>query len=214
MNKFKMILNVPDKTENSLLIKNIHDRISSYLRFNVDDLLDETDAAIFGGAVRDSIADLEIHDIDIMALPKSASKIEQFLLQSKFTKLLTGTIDIVNLYCDIKIINLPITFVRDNSIVQIIRPVIPMQINDVKELFNKYLANVDISACGVAYTAGQLIETSDNAILHCKNREFVTLIENMFYRKNRIQHRVAKLLDRGWKQLKDKDKSQFDFDLI
>lgn len=203
MNKFKMILNVKDKKcEHVCNDKKIHDNISNYLRFSVDELLKNTDAAVFGGAVRDSIAGLEIHDVDIMALPKSARKIQQFLIDLRFTRMPTGTIDIINIYNDIQIINEPWTFVKDGCIVQIIRPKLPMKSN-VKEVFYNYLSNVDISACGVAYHNNRIIETCDNAISHCKSKVFATLVENMFYRKNRIQHRIAKLLDRGWTQLKD-----------
>jgi hypothetical protein len=77
--------------------------------------------------------------------------------------------------------------------------------------FMNLLSNVDISACGVAYFFGfnllepkrmPLIETVEHAIEHCKDKVFWRLPDNVMHQKNRIENRVAKLLDRGWKEIK------------
>jgi len=70
--------------------------------------------SIYGGAVRDSIADMEIHDVDIMCLPQSANKLNNFL-KEKYDYLpidlhKKGTLDLY------KISNIRYMFINSNHI--------------------------------------------------------------------------------------------------
>ena len=78
MDKFDAVLDnklVKEQNIDNTDFTIVKNGLSNYLGFNVDELLEDTDAVIFGGAPRDCIANLEIHDIDIMALPKSTKEI-------------------------------------------------------------------------------------------------------------------------------------------
>jgi len=226
MSKFDVILEndlksvAEEKVSADLaLVKN---GLSNYLGFNVNDLwtipivpkISNQDHAngivavadgrhlfdgiIFGGAVRDCLAKLEIHDVDIMALPASAKALADFLLNVQFENVALSTVDVANLYLT-KHINEPWTFVKPNCIVQIIRPVLNM-INSPRAILKKCVESVDLSCCGVAYEAGNLYETVAGAISQCKNKLFCKLKNNSFYNETRTAFRTAKLMDRGWKE--------------
>lgn len=75
-------------TKNDILLK-VKSSISNYLGFDVDDLFlkkyskfggDVDDAYIFGGSIRDSIADVPIYDVDILGRAESLNKIARFLI--------------------------------------------------------------------------------------------------------------------------------------
>jgi hypothetical protein len=177
--------------------------ISNYLNFNIDELLLNTDAAVFGGAVRDSLAGMSIHDVDIIALPSATRIITKRLTDRNFIPLKYSSTDLTAMYLNIKSINEPWTFFKDKIIVQIIRPVLgsTCEILAAHRVLLKTLSNVDISACGVAYFKGdiaELIETYKGAISDCKNKTFHILSDHAMYQRNRIDHRVSKLVDRGW----------------
>jgi len=66
---------------NDLKIK-ISERISDYLEFNTEEIFDQGDyIAIFGGAVRDSIADMDINDVDIICMSKSAKNLAKYIIE-------------------------------------------------------------------------------------------------------------------------------------
>jgi len=204
MNKFNLIL---DEVEDSIHSTDsetslVKERISNYFGSNIDELLSlaKGDAIVYGGAVRDSIANLEIHDIDIMALPKASRIIAEKLLQMEFKSIPFTKVDIASLYTGLHIINEPWTFIKSNTIVQIIRPVVKPGESPRKAL-KSCIDNVDISCCGVAYIPNALWETCQDALLHCRHKVFRVLKENLLYRPDRISHRTAKLCDRGWKDL-------------
>lgn len=230
MNKFSMINEEQDEHVTEIIdinkqciasITNISAKvkttISSYLNVNIDDLLDKTDAAIFGGAVRDSIADLEIHDVDILALPMSANLISKRLEELGFKLLHLTTVDLALLYKGIKVIHEPWTFIKDNTIVQIIRPARTSTLDRYKHdhylQFQDLLCNVDISACGVVYclnwlefknniySHNNLIQVCDDAISHCELKVFKVYSKNSMYQRDRISHRIEKLVSRGWTQI-------------
>jgi hypothetical protein len=57
---------------------------------------------------------------------------------------------------------------------------------------------------GKEYTDwNRVAEACADAIQHCRNRQFKVLPDNAFHQKNRIEHRIAKLLDRGWTRIED-----------
>ena len=211
MDKFDIILDEVKKqpSEDCELHELVKRRISDYLNFSADKLLEHTDAFIFGGAVRDSIADLEIHDVDILALPRATQSITSQLSVRGFTHLRMSNADIISMYDDIKIINEPWTFIKGDVIVQVIRPVIGQNV-DPRKRFTEILGNVDLSACGVAYhkTVGVIDTISAynhqdkfSTIEHCQQKLFITLSDNIMHMSDRISHRKAKLLGRGWKEI-------------
>src|SRR5271157_6099995 len=128
MNRFDLALGKlapPDKADP--IVNRVYNRISSYLNYDIDELLlvpmDEyewpvpeslshNDGVVFGGAVRDSIADMEIHDVDIMALPSSCKKILEKLYTAGFKKVPYASLDIAAMYNELRtkhIINEPWT---------------------------------------------------------------------------------------------------------
>ena len=216
MNKFNIILNestrkiIDTADTTSSIVDTIRSRISNYLGYDVNHLLFDTNdsAFVYGGAVRDSIADLPIHDIDIMALPRAARLLSQKLTDEfGFKQLPLANIDIIRLYFGHRIINLPWTYIKDDCIVQLIRPAIGRH-EIPRAKIEVCLRNVDLSCCGVAYKPTILIETCDNAIDHCKQKVFKALTENLLYRKDRITHRIVKLQERGWSEIKNDQESE------
>jgi hypothetical protein len=201
LNKINMCVR-PDKDPLSAEVWN---SLCDYTEFDVDDLLAMNDAVIFGGAVRDSIAKMEIHDVDILALPES-SKLVRARLKDYGYKLLDGMskIDINGMYNGLKMINEPWTFAKGSRIIQVIRPVLPNEADRqlAEDLFKYLLSNVDISACGVIYT-GKVMESVENAIGDCKTRHFSVSKYARLLQTDRIDNRIAKLEDRGWHRKPD-----------
>ena len=132
--------------------------LTQYLHLRVDNILNHPhcDAVIFGGAIRDCIAfcpnyvrnqecsqdenwdhihstDPEfIHDVDIMALPRSAEIIAEYLISTGFEKVALTSPDLAGMYIGIKKIHEPWTFIKSGTkpkIVQIIRPVAPSSVS-------------------------------------------------------------------------------------
>jgi hypothetical protein len=181
-------------------------RIDEYLGFNSDELFKTGDPMIFGGAVRDSIADQEIHDIDIMCGPMTYRNLHEFLLTKDY-KYQEGLApkDISAMYHGIRIIAEPKTYVNSiGRVIQLIRPsnfdekvVVPKQ---YKQAIDDCIANVDISCCGVSYNGEEVKEHYPNAILHSACKIFSTNANAKMAIKNRLEHRKYKLIDRGWKQ--------------
>ena len=104
------------------LIKKVKRRIDEYLEFDSSILFEKCDyLEIFGVSIRDSIANLDIHDVDILALPKS-SKICCDILEKNgysFMSQLNGK-EIHEMYKEIHCIFEPWTFINKNlKIIQI-----------------------------------------------------------------------------------------------
>jgi hypothetical protein len=210
MNKFRFI--ATGQIENLLeqLTEEVKKNISRYLGVDIDNFLELTDAVIFGGAVRDSIAELPINDIDIMALTKSAETLYTRLESYNFRLIPATKIDTVGLYTNIHCIHEPKTFMKIeefNSIsrkglVQIIKPCVDKNMTPMEKLMWN-LHQVDLSCCGVAYSvkAKTIFETYPGAIEHCKNKQFIVLKDNIMHQKDRILKRMTNLKDRGWKEI-------------
>ena len=101
----------------------IKQRLDDYLEFDSDELFQIGDPIIFGGAIRDSIADLDIHDIDILAGPRTAERLGRLIENNgyRFSDNLMIK-DMVNMYIGIKIISEPWTYLKNGKIIQVIRP--------------------------------------------------------------------------------------------
>jgi len=205
-------------------IHQVKKRIDEYLEFDSDILFKECDyLEIFGGAVRDSIANLEIHDIDILALSKSANRCGEILVENgyKFLPQLNGK-EIQEMYKDIHCIFEPWSYINKNlKIVQLIRPsnLINQRSKDGKIQkinsagFFNLMKEVDMSCCGVSYNGDIIKENCENAILHCQQRYYSVNTNAKMYQENRYLMRTNKLDDRGWKNidyLKEEQKINLD----
>lgn len=193
-------------------INNIRKSISEYLEFDSDELFRSKFnlIRIFGGAIRDIIAEQPIHDIDILCGSKALEYIEMILGQNgyHYIEMLNGK-DLQEMYSEIHIINEPKTWIKGKKIVQLIRPSVrlPVGVADIPEAykigFTDLIANVDLSCCGVSYDGETLHEDYPNALLHCQSKVFSVNKKAKMYSHKRVSHRIHKLIDRGWKEIEN-----------
>lgn len=204
------------------LTSKVASSISEYIEFDVNEIFNASDyITIYGGAVRDSLAGLEIHDIDILCMYNSGRKLYNFLLTKGYSKLDLYDWDALNMYKEITVINEPWTLQNKNGkIIQIIRPkVIHFKPKETKNYleqayvksYENLLKNVDISCCGVFLEKDKntnnlkIGESCPNAIVQCLTKSFIINIEASQYNKNRIHSRQDKLISRGWMNLNDEN---------
>lgn len=193
------------------MIQKINDRLNEYLEFDNSILFFDPLIRIFGGAIRDSIADEKINDIDILCGAQSIRRLE-FILEENgyhhFEKL--TSVDITNLYSKIHVISEPRTWIKGTKVVQLIRPRIqamkvnPLVLQEQKSYtdnFKTLIENVDLSCCGVSWSNGVLYENCESAILHCLNKQYTENTGARMYSYERATHRRAKLESRGWEQV-------------
>ncbi len=185
-------------------------RISKYLNFNVSKIFDVGDyISIFGGAVRDSLANKEIHDIDILCLPESALSLSKFLIENGFIQVDLYDKVQLEMYNKIHCITEPWTFIKDSKIVQIIKPAgsrINPTVGSLLDAYYELLSDIDISACGVFIERdrdgiAKLKESHIHAITHCRSGVFEILKNNRMFGEVRTSHRKFKLEKRGWKDI-------------
>lgn len=181
--------------------------LSDYLEFNSDELFRSKFnlVSVFGGAIRDIIAEQPIHDVDILCGSKAIKYIEMILEQNgyQYMEMLNGK-DLQEMYSEIHIINEPHTWIKGKKIVQLIRPSLGLSDEIIyRQGFKDLISNVDLSCCGVSYDGEKLYEDYPNAIVHCQSKVFSVNKFAKMYSKNRIQHRIGKLRDRGWQQIEN-----------
>ena len=209
------------------MLQKIKENLDKYLGFNSNELFIDDMVRVFGGAIRDSIADMPIKDIDILCGPNSCRRLE-YILQNKGYKYLPSVLssyEIGQVYTIKGVINEPKTFFKGDSMVQLIRPVsstigkittLDKVIVDkfkaqyLKEAFIDLIANVDISACGVSYDGEHLYENYPGAVLHSKSKIFSVNERAKMYIERRIIHRTGKLIERGWQELSNSKSDQRD----
>jgi predicted nucleotidyltransferase len=207
------------KTMNYELTKICTDKITEYLEIdNISEIFDAADyIAIFGGAVRDSLANKEIHDVDIMCLPDASLKLSKYLRKIGFKKVDLYDLHQLAMYKEIHVISEPWTFIRGGKIIQIIKPATGQSLGTLIDgyysLIDGYyslLSDVDISACGVFLEKDRdsiikLKESHENAITHCRSAVFETLPNNRMYGEYRTDMRQHKLQVRNWINLNIKE---------
>ena len=204
------------------LKKQVEKKISDYIEFDVKEIFDQSDyITIYGGAVRDSIANLEIHDVDILCMPTSANNLKLFLEKNNYTIIDLYDQDTLNMYNSISLISEPWTFINNNKkIIQIIRPRYYSggKSSTEEEYRNAYinlLKNVDLSCCGVFLEHSDqrvepdskklvLKESCKNAIVHCLSKTFQINEWSALYNPTRTSFRDHKLSSRGWYNLDSK----------
>ena len=195
------------------MLQKIKENLDTYLGFNSDELFIDDMVRVFGGAIRDSIADMPIKDIDILCGSISCKRLEVILKNKgyKYLPSVLSSYEIGQIYIIKGVINEPKTFIKGDSMVQLIRPVNKKGDIGVKESFIDLIANVDISCCGVSYDGKHLYENYPNAVLHANSKTFSVNENAKMYIENRVIHRVFKLIERGWEKLGDSKSHQRDF---
>ncbi len=211
------------------MLQKIKENLDTYLGFNSDELFIDDMVRVFGGAIRDSIADMPIKDIDILCGPHACKRLG-FILEKNGYKYLPNVLssyEIGQIYTIQGVINEPKTFIKGDSMVQLIRPVstktnpnkLPIldqviidkfKAQYLKEAFVDLIANVDISACGVSYDGKNLYENYPAAVLHAKAKIFSVNEKAKMYIERRIIHRTGKLIERGWEHLSNSKSDQRD----
>ena len=185
----------------------IKTKLDNYLEFESGQLfsLQHNLIRIFGGAIRDSICDDPIKDIDILYGSKSLLFLQSVLEKNGYTFMesLNGK-DLQEMYSDIHVINEPHTWIKGKKIIQLIRPSLGFEHKEehtYKQGFQNLISNVDISCCGVSWDGQNLHEDYPSAIVHCQNKVFSVNKSAKMYSDRRINHRIHKLSDRGWKEV-------------
>jgi hypothetical protein len=198
-----MNINIVDKIKSSL---------DKYLEFDSSEIFKQDMTRIFGGAIRDIIADMPINDVDIICASRAAKRLE-FILISNGYNYFEGLNpkDLSSIYTDIKVITEPKTYIKGTKIVQIIKPskYKPGDIyeennykdENYKEALDRLISNVDISCCGLSYDGDKLTENVKDAILHCRNKVFKVNLLSQMAHKDRIINRIAKFERRGWSKI-------------
>jgi hypothetical protein len=192
------------------MIQKINNRLNEYLEFDNSILFFDPMIRIFGGAIRDSIADETINDIDILCGAQSLRRLESILEQNgyhHFEKL--TSVDITNLYSTIHVISEPRTWIKGTKVVQLIRPRLQnidgrttqSEKQNYSDNFKNLIENVDFSCCGISWSNGVLYENCESAILHCLNKQYCENQGAQMYSYERAQHRRAKLESRGWESV-------------
>jgi hypothetical protein len=184
----------------------IKEKLDNYLEFDSSKLFIDKLVRVFGGAIRDIIADMPINDVDILVGAKSLKMIESILISNGYiySDYLCGK-DLNLIYTNMKVIHEPRTFIKGNKIVQLIRPAIKtdhrfMTYTTYEKGFQELLSNVYLTCCGVSYDGSNLYENTDGGILSCLTKTFQTNLGTM-YNHDRIIHRKVKLQDRGWREI-------------
>ena len=211
------------------MLQKIKENLDKYLGFNSNELFIDDMVRVFGGAIRDSIADMPIKDIDILCGPQTCKKLGIILNKNgyKYLPSVLSSYEIGQIYTIQGVINEPHTWIKDNSMIQLIRPVstqtnpnkLPIldqvlvdkfKAQYLKEAFVELIANVDISCCGVSYDGEHLYENYPGAVLHAKSKIFSVNQRAKMYIERRIVHRTGKLVERGWQELSNSKSDQRD----
>jgi len=162
--------------------------------------------------VRDSLANKEIHDVDILCLPESATLLSTYLIELGFKRVDLYDPHKLALYNEIRMITQPWTFIKNDKIIQIIKPAgesaITQTIGSLIDAYYSLLSDVDISSCGVFLEKDRdsiikLKEAHEKAITHCRSNVYDILKNNRMFGQKRTDNRSHKLANRGWTNLSD-----------
>jgi hypothetical protein len=158
---------------------------------------------VFGGAIRDIIADMTIHDIDILVGAKTYKRLQYVLESNGYKNMeMLSPKDLSTIYSDIRVINEPNTWIKGHKVIQIIRPVINSPYKkSYEEGFINLIQNVDISCCGISYDGHSVYENYPNAISHSLSKRFKCNENATMYSEKRFLHRKYKLMERGWSEI-------------
>lgn len=180
----------------------IKKRLDDYLGFDSNELFDCGDVKIFGGAIRDSIADMPINDIDLICGPITSKKLHEFIQQKGFIfqrDLIKK--DLSSIYSELKIINEPWTYTKGDKSIDIIRPVGKQNLTPIeyKKHMMYMIENVDISCCAVSFDGISISESHEKAILHSTSKICCAVPGALMSHSGRLSLRKYKLMERGWR---------------
>lgn len=211
------------------MVEKIKKRLDSYLGFDSDLIFQCGDPVIFGGAIRDSISDLEIHDVDILVGPKTSKLLSTLLIKKGYSfqsKLVNS--DIIKMYGHLeRTISLPYTYINNRGrVIQLIRPVgTPRLMKNTKyanvdvhsicykDIINEVVNQVDLSCCGISYNGSELKESFKNAIIHCLHGVYIINYDAAM-KTDRLVSRCTKLNSRGWAEITHNDQRELLIDHI
>lgn len=199
-------------------IDKVEKGINNYLKenkaiFTIQELLGNTDGFVYGGAVRDSLAELPIQDIDIICYSRTRNHLITFLETHNFE--IESNQELDELYHGIKLFHFPLLFTNGSAYIHII------QLNPDHKLTNVYrfgdnvveyrksqervIANVDIDICGVYYNPYTgVVEVVPGAIINILKKQFISMPDNIMHLPGRAEQRIKKLEDRGFKNITGK----------
>lgn len=203
------------------LNETIHDKLTQYLTFNVNQIFNVSEYAyIFGGSVRDIIAKQNINDIDILYFNNSninnLAKLHNLLIANDY-KILSSNennsqyngyysqyniSDNTNNTVDISVR----TYFKSYRKVQLIETPYLLdesiynkesQENQIKNI-EYVLTQVDLSSSGVYFYNNEFAESISGAYTDCTKKQFRLMPQNAMYHPNTIQYRITKMEQRGW----------------
>jgi len=208
------------------LEKRIELKLSEYVGFDIKEIINERIdmTHVFGGAVRDILAEKKIHDVDILCMFESMRKIIPILEKNGYMiHSSLSCADIQSMYSTIHVIIEPKTFIKvvdgEIRIIQLIRPGntkldqrrnyrIEDKSNAIRN-FHYILGQVDMSNCAVHYSYEyNLKESVHGAVNDCLSGHFDVLETEM--KTDRFHSRKEKFISRGWVEKKNLDKKQFE----
>jgi len=127
------------------MLNKIKTKITEYLGFDVDELLNQGDfVTIFGGAVRDSIAEFqEIHDVDVLCLSQSMESCDKFLQSQGYILDIDAYKNgFGNLYKELRVVHEPHSYIKiiEGKIhkVQLIKPYLSFQLKRFVDITHRY----------------------------------------------------------------------------
>lgn len=183
------------------IVNLLNNRLNEYAEFDLNTLYNiSKNVRVFGGAVRDSISDREIHDIDILVEKRAINKCCEILSNNGYrnSEILTGK-DISEMYKRISVINAPQTWLKGGKIIQLITPTLnPYNGYKYEDVYKSIMQGVDIRCCGVSFDGKTLYENTPKAVEDCEVGFLKVMSENFFEESTRTLSRVYKLEKRGW----------------
>jgi hypothetical protein len=179
----------------------IKEKVDEYLGFDSDIIFKIDYIRLFGGAIRDILANQPIQDLDILLGPETFKKVSTILTSNGYEYVESYTSkDVIEMYKDIQIINEPWTYMKivngKISMIQLIRP--SRISNSIQDSILEIIWNVDFSVCAVSYDGNNLYENYPQAISECKSMIFTPLTGTLMHNSNRSYIRKSKLERRGW----------------
>lgn len=182
-----------------LLSKAVFDALRKYLKADPNEIifLPNTDPVIFGGAVRDTIAGLEINDVDVICGSITCMAIGDKLISKGFVTVTLDPDEYKN-----RLFGLT-RFKLDNTQIDLISPArfvkTASDTTAVKLTMIQTIQNVDIRACAVGYsTRSGILEFIEGAVQDCLLQQIVEQPDAQLHLPGRAEERIAKLIKRGW----------------
>jgi hypothetical protein len=213
-----------EENEYKKIVENEMNKYLSSTNLTIQEILGDTDAFVFGGALRDSIAGVSINDIDIIGYKKSIMDIGDFLIDDGFSKENSDSaLDFM--YEEFHYFCVSGTYTKNECKIQLIRLYTnnpkyschpfssyfvqnnKFDSEDVKNSVKTIVGNVDIDICGFIYHPYYgFEEVCSDALSNLKKNNFRVLNDNLMHNPGRIETRIKKMEDKGFKHVGEKKK--------